>query len=1216
MRRTSIPGLLGAALVGWLAGPAAGGAFPSAPTCPQTSSPTSWTGSTLDTVTTKSGTLYNPVGADIELNKAGAVFNTKQMSVNSTMVYAAVGDFNHDGWPDFVGASESSTSGYLDIFQNYTWQNENCTTAACTAYSGAAPNWSDPTMVVTPKFTDVRALHATGFNGRYALVAADFNGDGWDDVLEIQAPASGYQLTTANLYVNKAANDASGYPTFNAAYQPITGLSSYVGTQTWSGTNIVAVDWNGDGYMDVLLGSSSAGGSIRIFKGSCNKSATAVKNAAGLWPCTSNLTFTDQGFLISNLDTNHTPATADGFGTNVSGGIPVFAYADVDGDGKRDLIVGAANCCTSASYRLRLFKGVSATAIESVASQSMTSSGAITGVFVADYSQDGKPDLIVATDGHNYNSSVNGGTTFYYVNNGTNAPFSGGVKQQITYRGVPNTDYDVGFIFDYDNDPTHSPDLMVADGNDSAGYYVIADRQSITYVDCGDAASGIMDLGSLLSTEMVVTAARITPTMQTNLGTVTFYMSNEEPPNWVQASLCAGSLTDYCAAFPKAAGRSVRWKAVMCSVATHTSTPKITAMSAKFDYTVAKDHYRSGTVVSDGIGYVGAFDQPGDRGKMYAINAGLSSVLWEAGAKLDALSDSSRNIYTASATLPEIRYAFTTGNAGTTALQSLLTTPNTQSTSDLITWMRSARFGVGNSAIPLTKLGAVDTSTPSVLTKPGRPSWYSYGSGLDRAHADAFVSANANRVPLVLFGSKDGMVHALYTFPANQADARNGREAWAFIPSPIASGLLADYNNTQSANQAATDGLNHPSIAAFPDGSPTLVDYQTAAGVFKTVALVGSGNGGRTFSVFDVTSTVDPSTGAVSGPTPMWSATPGLGEAGQAFAKPTVVRVLLNNAERYFVVTGTGFDYSDTQNLKGRTVSAYDLLTGTLMWKFQARCPVTTDVAAFETDDALELGGPTLNGYIDRVVFADSCGYVYKLDPATDLGGGWYSNVGMGAIAANTTPDAKIEYALFSTKLTVGGLLADRAIAGTIATRTDSSTRMVLFFGTGGIESVPATSANAFFAIYADTGAIRSKVLGNCTAGVCEKFYGGVVVTPQQVIFTKTYDPAIGTNACDTGSTTISGVDLNPGTLTNFTSQFNLAVSSAVMGGLYGDAGAIYFATLAGDVARIGTPRAATAGGDTAAGRTQGMGVGDQATGSQQVGTTSGFTLAGWRVVL
>ncbi|HZJ62576.1 MAG TPA: VCBS repeat-containing protein, partial [Kofleriaceae bacterium] len=497
MRRFSITTSLAAALaIGGFIAPATGSVL-TVPTCPLTSSPTTWSGTTLDLNTTKSGTVYNSAGASLQLNYAGSVFNTKQMSTAATMVYAAVGDFNKDGWPDFVGASENSSTGYLDVFQNDTWQNEACTTSACTAYSGQAPNWLDPTVVVTPKFTNVRSLHTTGFNGRYALAAVDFNGDGWDDVLEIQAPASGYQLTTVNLYINKAANDSSNRPTFNTAYNPITGISSYVGMQTWSGTNIAALDWNGDGYMDILLGSSASNGSIRIFKGTCTKSATAVKNAAGLWPCTGNLTFSDQGYLISNLDSNHA-GSAEGFGTG-SGSVPSFAYADVDGDGKRDLIIGAPNCCTTAAYRLRLFKGVSATTVESTASQNLVSTGGITGVFVADYSQDGKPDVIVATDGKNYNTAVNGGTTYYYVNNGTNTPFSGGVKQQITFHGVPNTDYDVGFIFDYDRDPTNSPDLMVADGNDSAGYYVIADRQSATYVDCGEAASGIVDLGSLLT---------------------------------------------------------------------------------------------------------------------------------------------------------------------------------------------------------------------------------------------------------------------------------------------------------------------------------------------------------------------------------------------------------------------------------------------------------------------------------------------------------------------------------------------------------------------------------------------------------------------------------------------------------------------------------------------------------------------------------------------
>src|SRR5262249_18205372 len=156
--------------------------------------------------------------------------------------------------------------------------------------------------------------------------------------------------------------------------------------------------------------------------------------------------------------------------------------------------------------------------------------------------------------------------------------------------------------------------------------------------------------------------------------------------------------------------------------------------------------------------------------------------------------------------------------------------------------------------------------------------------------------------------------------------------------------------------------------------------------------------------------------------------------------------------------------------------------------------------------------------------------------------------------AATTAPDGKPQYALFSTNLTSGGLGEDRPIAGTIAARTDSSTRMVLFFGTGGLEAQAATAPNAFYAVYADTGQIRSKVLGTCNAsGVCEKFYGGTVVTAEQVIFTRTIDPAIGTSACDVGSTQVQALQLSAGANNNFVTDFTLAVSSAVMGSLYGD---------------------------------------------------------------
>ena len=75
------------------------------------------------------------------------------------------------------------------------------------------------------------------------------------------------------------------------------------------------------------------------------------------------------------------------------------------------------------------------------------------------------------------------------------------------------------------------------------------------------------------------------------------------------------------------------------------------------------------------------------------------------------------------------------------------------------------------------------------------------------------------------------------------------------------------------------------------------------------------------------------------------------------------------------------------------------------------------------------------------------------------------------------------------------------------------------------------------------------------------------------------------------------------------------AVAAAVMGAIYGDRGAIYFATLAGDVARIGTPAAANAGDDTAAGYNPGTGSGSGSGTGSGVGSTAAFTLLGWRQV-
>lgn len=1149
--------------------------------CPETSDPQTWAGTTLETDTVRDGTSYDVDSAHLELDRAGGVFRSTSMSVSDTFVYTASADFDNDGWTDFVGTGEGS--GYIRVFENRTYENPE-------------PNWADPNDIREPKFVMVRELQAAnGVYQRRPTVAADFNGDGWPDVFVAEANAE-RRPTTARLWLNRASNDSYGRARFNSAYTAVSSPSQ-LGYQNWGGSNIKAYDWNGDRKLDILIGSGENNGEIRVFLNQCtlmNPQPAPVPAAPAPLRCSNSPTFTWGATLITNLGT----------GTNQSGGLPVFDYGLVDGDGYPDLVVGAPRLGSNSSTRLRLFKGRAGNTLDTANPQALQFVGAATGVMLGDYSLDGKLDLIVTSDNWHYQSNVVGGMAHYYRNNGTATPFSGAPTQRLTDHNDPTYDYDCGFAFDYDHDPEGTLDVMVADGNHTASYYILANRVLEYYVDCGEAASGVMDLGDLADSEMVVTAARIDPDHTLNGGSITYYLSNEEPPNWVQATDCGDGSGDLCATFPKSSGREVRWKAVMCSNSSHTATPVIRGIDAEFDFARADEHYRSGVVVNDGVSYVGAFRQPGDRGRFYAINAGLNQTYWEAAAKLDAMDDGQRRIYTAHKDTGE-RLEFGYSGSVDVGLIATMDAADDDQARQLIDWVRGPRFGVGNAGIDLSRLGAVETSTPAVLSRPVLPTWYVFADSEQRTKIDEFITAQADRPTLVLFGSKDGMVHAVHSRPTTITDPINGREAWAFIPPEVASGFVRDYSNSLAGSLDVT---------AYPDGSPTLADVTDATGEVSTIAIVAGGNGGRSIAALDVTETVDPENVAtVYGPTPLWSDVPGGSAAGQAFAKVAVARVRIAGESRFVAIAGTGpaFDDLTPPFESGRIVAGYDALTGEELWKFQTRCPLTSDITTFETDDDLEPGPPRIDGYVDRAVFADRCGYVYKLDPGVDLDGGWNANEGLGAIEVDEVDGVQL-YALFATATTTQALGEDSPITGTIGAQIEAGTgRLVLFFGTGGLESHPVDAENEFYGVYADDGSVRAKIAGECTAGRCEKFYGGVVVTQQQVLFTRTIDPRVASGTCDRGSSVIQAVQLNELEDGQFVTDFETTVDSAVMGALYGDAGAVYFATLSGDVVRIGQPRAAEAGGDSAGG-----GSGSGSGSGSEVGTIdTPMTLMGWRQV-
>ena len=395
-----------------------------------------------------------------------------------------------------------------------------------------------------------------------------------------------------------------------------------------------------------------------------------------------------------------------------------------------------------------------------------------------------------------------------------------------------------------------------------------------------------------------------------------------------------------------------------------------------------------------------------------------------------------------------------------------------------------------------------------------------------------------------------------------------------------------------------------------------------ADGEVHTVALVSGGAGSRGVTALDITETINDS-GTVVGPTPLWDVLPGGASAGQALSKPVIARVEIDEETRFIAILATGRapENPSSPYTKGRDVIAVDISTGETVWQFQSACPITSDIVAFETDDEGEPGENEIDGYIDRVMWADACGNLYKVNPAQDLGEAFMpsgSTAGpsdseeylLGAIpTGHVDPGANQVFAVFSTLQTSCALGAERPIHGTIGARSDDAGRFTLFFGTGGSEDYDPSLQNAFYAVYADTGEVRGcaagapergVVEGRCVAGVCEKFYGGVVVTTDQVIVTRSIDPPIGTGTCEFGESEVTGLNL-----ASLDEEFSVATASATVSSLYGDAGAVYFSTIAGEIVRIGSPGAANAG--------EGSTGGSSSTTESAPRTALG--VLGWRVI-
>ncbi|HLZ07590.1 MAG TPA: FG-GAP-like repeat-containing protein, partial [Chloroflexota bacterium] len=264
----------------------------------------------------------------------------------------------------------------------------------------------------------------------YVPALGDVNGDGFVDMVV----ANTNHLPSRLYLTNGAPLTSGGYSTVQ------------IGTDLGYGQNAVIADVNGDGKPDIILTYEVA--------------ETLATDPSGI------AIYFNNG--SSNPFANVTPIRL-----LVGQSISAIAVADLNGDGRPDLIVSAAsNANSTSTLYVYLNTGSAsqpfATATTLEADQHL--GGPCVGVTVGDVNGDGLPDLIFACESPPPNTSptpANPAEAAIYLNNGTVSPFS-----QVAPVDIPATTYS-GFAYStalgklVKNGPL---DVLVSDQNGLGGY--------------------------------------------------------------------------------------------------------------------------------------------------------------------------------------------------------------------------------------------------------------------------------------------------------------------------------------------------------------------------------------------------------------------------------------------------------------------------------------------------------------------------------------------------------------------------------------------------------------------------------------------------------------------------------------------------------------------------------------------------------------------------
>jgi len=309
----------------------------------------------------------------------------------------------------------------------------------------------------------------------------------------------------------------------------------------------------------------------------------------------------------------------------------------------------------------------------------------------------------------------------------------------------------------------------------------------------------------------------------------------------------------------------------------------------------------------------------------------VGDSVWEAGKKLDAKSESSRQIWTIAnnAGISTSLNNFTTSNLS--GLKNLIWENSGKSPTDieatnLINFVRGIdaydEDGDGNSTEKRWKLGDIYHSRLAVAGPPSAKTsnkaddinteaYYRYQKNYDNfKNGNRCGIACPSRKEVVYVGANDGMLHAF--------DSKTGAELWAFIPPTM----------LQSLRSMVSAKANSSHSIYGVDGSPVIKDIYYG-NKWRTVLLAGMGRGGQGYFALDVTNPNSPTflfafqNDSVNKQIYHWDASGNrvdLGyvvgipterdysKLGEAWSTPTIMAMPSGNTRKWVAVFGAGYN--------------------------------------------------------------------------------------------------------------------------------------------------------------------------------------------------------------------------------------------------------------------------------------------------------------------